>query len=162
MNQKCYSQTQDIIGDFVGGYNGDGYMQTYLCFERAIYGKPLSQDEREYFWNRIVFYNYVQYAMRASRVRPNNEQWSMSESALVEMLEKYMPDFIIVWGHTLFNKLPSGKDSIIKLDSDDATDVRTYEIKGKKIPALKTLHPSWGLGKSWPYWHQFYVKFLGL
>lgn len=162
MKKECVSQTEDIIGDFVGGYNGESYMQTYLCFERAIYGKPLSQDERAYFWDRIVYYNYVQYALRASRTRPSNDQWTMSESAFKEILEKYMPDYIIVWGFTLFNKLPNGKNSIIKLDSGDETDVRTYEIKGKTIPAIKVFHPSWGIGKSWPYWHEFYKKFLGI
>lgn len=164
MKKECVSQTEDIIGDFVGGYNGESYMQTYLCFERAIYGKELSQEERAYFWDRIIYYNYVQYALPAARTAPTSDQWSKSESAFKEMLEKYMPDYIIVWGARLYKALPAldGVGSDFSINENDKTEVWTYTINGKKIPAMKVYHPSSPIGKSWPYWHQFYVKFLGL
>ena len=161
MGEPCYSQTIEAVDGFVNGHQQNN---TYLWFERAIYGKELSQDEREDFWNRIIFYNYVQYALRAARTRPNNDQWSGSELAFKEMLETYMPDYIIAWGIQSFNKLPV-IDSVVSdlsIGENDKTSVRTYTINGKKIPTLQVVHPSAPGGNSWTYWHEFYKKFLGI
>ncbi len=54
------------------------------------------------------------------------------------------------------------KKSEITLDNGNKTEVWTYEIKGKKIPAMMVYHPSSSKGKKREYWHQFYKKFLGL
>lgn len=164
MNEDCFSQTEEAVNTFVYHYDGKRYLQTYLCFERAVLGKVLSQEEREDFWQRIIFYNYSQFSVRGSRTAPQGDHWQKSEDAFKEILEEYMPDYIIMWGVRLFDRKPNwgGNGSVIKTDSGDETDVWTYTIKGKKIPAIKVYHPSTPIGKSWPYWHEFYVKFLGL
>ena len=74
----------------------------------------------------------------------------------------YMPDYIIVWGVRLYNGLPNweGKHSLLQISENDYTDVWTYSIKGKQIPAIKVYHPSTPIGKSWPYWHDVYCKFF--
>lgn len=84
-----------------------------------------------------------------------------SELAFKEILEEYMPDYIIVWGVRLYEDLPDwgGKHSLLQISENDSTDVWTYTIQGKKIPALLVHHPSSPTGKSWPYWHEVYEKF---
>lgn len=162
MNEGCFSQTVNILDDYVNGWQKN---RTYVCFERAIFGKELSQEEKRELWQGIVFYNYLQFSVGGkARISPQNELWKKSEVAFKEILEEYMPDYIIVWGVELFNKLPGwdGEGSEISISENDKTDVWTYTIKGKKIPALKVCHPSTGSGNCWTYWHQFYVKFLGL
>ena len=84
---ECHNKTKDLIYDFIHAYVGDKYQQTYLCFERAIAGKELNYSERKEFWNRIVFYNYVQYSLPAARVAPSPEYWEKSELAYREILE---------------------------------------------------------------------------
>ena len=49
MKEDCYSQTEDVVDGFIYEYDGSKYYQTFLCFERAILGKELSQEEREEF-----------------------------------------------------------------------------------------------------------------
>ena len=154
MFEQCFSQTVDAIGDYVSSYGGNPYEQTFLCFERAFLGKEASQEEREDFWQGIIFYNYLQFAQDGARRNIKPEYWAESELA-------FKPDCIIVWGVRLYNGLPDwgGEHTLLHISQDDYTDVWTYSINDKKIPALKVYHPSTPIGKSWTYWHEVYNKF---
>lgn len=162
MKDDCFTQTQDVVSQFVYGYVGEKYLQTFLCFERAVVGKELSQEEREEFWNGVIFYNYIQYSQPKPRVAPQPEFWKLSEEPFKELLTEYMPDIIVVWGNRLYNGLPDwgGIASKLFIDENNYTDVWTYVIKGKEIPAIKVHHPSSPSGKSWGYWHHFFEKVL--
>lgn len=162
MNEECHKFTINVMQEFRDNYSGEPYERTFVCFERAVVGHELSQKEREEFWDSVMFYNYMQYAQ--SGPRQPLEQRNDSSEAFREILEVYMPDCIIVWGKRLYDWLPdwNGEKSEITLDNGDKTDVRTYDIKGKKIPAMVVYHPSSSEGRKREYWHQFYKKFLGL
>ena len=162
MKEECFSQTESVIHDFVYYYSGEKYEQTFLCFERAILGKEASQQEREMFWEGIIFYNYLQFDQKGPRMPIKPEYWEESERAFIEVLERYLPNYIIIWGVRLYNGLPNwdGKHSLLQISKNDYTDVWTYTISGKQIPALKVYHPSIPIGKSWPYWHDVYCKFF--
>ena len=71
-----------------------------------------------------------------------------------------MPDYIIVWGVRLYNGLPdwNGVGSKLFINEHDSTDIWSYTINGKSIPAIKVHHPSSPSGKSWSFWHEFYKK----
>ena len=116
------------------------------------------------FGRALFFYNYIQYAQSAARQSPQPEHWAKSECAFKELLEEYLPDYIIVWGVRLYGGLPNwnGESSILQINEKAKTDVWTYNIKGKRIPAIKVHHPSSPSGKRWIYWHEFYKEFLHL
>lgn len=162
MHTGCFSQTEDVISNFVYYYNGESYEQTFLCFERAILGKKATQEEREELWQGIIFYNYLQFDQYGPRKPIKQEYWAESELAFRELLEHYMPDNIIIWGVRLYNGLPDwgGKHTLLQISENDYADVWTYTINGKGIPALKVYHPSTPIGKSWLYWHDVYNKFF--
>lgn len=164
MKDDCYSQTEDVIEGFVYCYSGERYQQTFLCFERAVLGKELTQIEREDFWDRIVFYNYIQFSQSGPRKTLQANDWALSEMAFHELLEEFMPDYIIVWGARLYNLLPdfNGKHSVLSISETDKTDIWTYKINDKDIPAIKVSHPSSPVGKEWSRWHKYYAKFLDL
>ena len=165
MQEDCFSQTIDNLEKFVYEYDGERYLQTYLCFERAIEGKVLTQKEREDFWHGIVFYNYIQFSQKDSREPLIVDDWDICEFAFKEILERYMPDYIIAWGkQKLWESLPNwgGTSSEIFNKEGDSTEIWTYLIKGKKIPVLQVYHPSTPKGKKWLYWHEFYKLFLGI
>ena len=164
MKDDCYSQTEDVVNTFIHYYDGERYLQTFLCFERAIVGKELTQEEREEFWQSVMFYNYIQFSQSGARIAPQADHWEKSELAFRELLEEYMPDYIIVWGARLYNGLPNwdGEGSVLQISENAKTDVWTYNVKGKRIPAIKVHHPSSPSGKSWNNWHEFYKKFLNI
>ena len=164
MDAACFMQTQDVVQEAVYDYRGDPYQQTFLCFERAVVGKVLTQDEREKFWESVIFYNYIQYSQGGPRVAPQPEHWARSEEAFVELLETYMPDYILVWGVRLYFGLPSLGGKAVKFHPDDGSNAEywIYTVNGKEIPALKMHHPSAPTGKNWEYWHGVIDKFLNM
>ncbi len=166
MLEDCHSQTEDVVDGMIYSYDGsDGskYQQTFLCFERAVLGKVLTQKEREEFWEGVIFYNYLQFSQTGPRCHIANEDWEQSERAFRQLLEAYLPDFIIAWGARLYNKMPNwgGVHSLLTVDGD-STDVWTYTVKEKPMPMLKIHHPSTPSGKSREYWHKFIKEFLQL
>ena len=157
--------TDDTIGtvnEFVCEYEGAPYQQTFLCFERALAGREINQEEREQLWNSIMFYNFFQKSTTGPRTGPDMSVQQESEEAFRELLEQYQPDAIIVWGVRLYELLPGwdGTETPIKVDND-STRVWHYNIKGKTIPAMCVHHPSSSTGKEWTYWHQFHKAFIG-
>lgn len=161
MQDECVNQTIYGIRGFVYNYKGFARNeQTYLCFERAIIGKEATQEEREIFWNGIVFYNYIQFNLDGPRRKIKQEYLAESELAFKEILEEFMPDYFVIWGDELYEKLPEcGEHSLLYISDSDFTHVYTYTIQGKRIPGLLVQHPSTPKGKSWPYWHEVYEKF---
>lgn len=153
---------QHTIDPFYNSYSGEPYEQTFLCFERAILGKEATQEEREELWQSIIFYNYLQFDQEGPRKPIKQEYWAESELAFKELLEQYMPDYIIIWGVRLYDGLPNwdGEHSLLQISENDYTDVWTYTINSKKIPALKVYHPSTPIRKSLSYWHDVYNMFF--
>ena len=162
MKESCFCQTQDVVREAVYEYVGQKYLRCFVSFERAVMGKELTQEERVAFWESVIFYNYIQYALSAPRTSPNLEYWGKSEKAFVELLEKYSPDKIIVWGARLYNGLPGlgGHGLKLKVSNEETADVWVYNVDGKDIPALKIHHPSAPTGKNWDYWHKVISRFL--
>ena len=159
----CPKLTIDVVLQYLNEYDGRGSQQTCLCFERAVMGKVLSDEEKKNFWDSIVFYNYVQTTcLDETRKTPTAEHYRSSEDAFRELLETYQPDKIIVWGQRLYNSLPNwdGYAGEVKISNGDVTDVWHYNINGRDVPAMKIYHPSSPLGKAWEYRHEFYETFL--
>ena len=53
IQSDCFSFTEDVIHDYIYSYRGEPYQQTFLCFERGVLGKELTQQEREEFWQSV-------------------------------------------------------------------------------------------------------------
>lgn len=156
--------TQLVIRDIAYEPGGQNYLSTFTCFERAIAGRQMTQNERVEFWESVIFYNYLQFPTEGPRTTPNHEHWAKSADAFVELLEEYMPDYIIVWGVRLYNALPDlgGYGGVLKLENEVTADYWVYPINGKNIPALKIHHPSAPTGRQWEYWHKVIDKFNNL
>lgn len=155
----------DTIGtveEFVYEYWGKPYQRTFLCFERALAGREINQEEHELLWNSMMFYNYFQKSTTGPRKAPIMEAKEESAKAFHELLEQYQPDAIIVWGCRLYKILPpwDGTETTLKIGSDSCL-IWHYTIKGKEIPAMRIHHPSAPSGKNWTYWHQFHKAFIG-
>lgn len=162
MVDDCRNQTNDVIKEIK---NQDWRSRTFSNFERTIFGKIPTQKEREMLWDSVIFYNYLQYA-QSGPTRPleqTSDAFKDSEAAFKELLETYMPDYIIAWGMRLFDITPNwgGEQSSIEIEENGKANVWTYIINGKKIPTLFIYHPAYG-GYSWSAWHPFIKKFLGL
>lgn len=157
----CPDFTKDVLTDYLSAHDGSGWHNTFLCFERNLFNKDLSKEEAASFWNSVIFYNYIQFALPEARVQPDSDMWKESEEAFKQVLEEYMPDYIIAWGIRLFGNLPSWNSQKETLNADEhQTEVIKYTIKDKVIPVLEIIHPSIPDGKNRDKWHKLYTKFL--
>lgn len=141
--------TRKVIEDFLNpSSEWEPYKNTYTKFERALAGKELDASNKIELWNHIAFYNYVQEPMKGARFAPTEEQYKKSEKAFWKVIEELTPDYIIVWGIRLYNKLPEVGYRYQGDVSDDLYDLWVYN---KTTLVLPIYHPSAGF--DWYYWH---------
>ena len=79
-----------------------------------------------------------------------------------QVLEKYRPEYLIVWGNRLWNNIPANNfkpiNSVV-LDNYEAGD-GIYSLKdGTEIKVIAIYHPSSGF--DWNWWYQ-YLKIWGI
>ena len=112
-------------------------------------------------WNSVIFFNYLQVAMGGPREAGTAEQYHLAGKAFFEVIEKYQPEYVIVWGKRLWNNLPN----VGWQDGDDIV-VDGYPVamgsyllsNGKQVKVMAVNHPS--VGYSWDYWYKVIQRFL--
>ena len=137
-------------------------MSTYLKFERSLVGHETDWSERKKIWNSVVFYNYLQVAMGGPREAGTNLQYEEAVEAFFEVLEKFRPQNVIVWGSRLWGFMPAGNrwswNPDIVVDGN-VNKCGNYTLSdGTKVKIMPVNHPS--VGYSWDYWHQVIDEFL--
>ena len=138
------------------------FMNTYTKFERALAGENLDALGKESLWNSIVFYNYVQKPMTGPRIAPTAAEFRDSEAAFFQILERYRPDCVLVWGKRLYDHLPqtgSQGPDLQLLDGKKWLETWTYSLTdGHTVHVLPITHPSAAFTPS--YWHKAIMSFI--
>lgn len=153
----CLSLTQRVVNDYLDpNAEWQPWMNTFLKFERSLVGRETTPDERCTIWQSILFYNYLQVAMGGPRVAGTSAQYDAARDAFYEILDRFVPDYIIVWGQRLWESLP-GDDrwqTAPSLNIEGKTIATgSYRIKGGQCARIMAVnHPS--TGYSWDFWHQ--------
>ena len=65
-----------------------------------------TQEDKARFWDRVVFYNYVQWWMPGPRSRPSQEMWQSAQGPFLRVLEECQPQIVLVLGKALAGWLP--------------------------------------------------------
>ena len=72
-SRKCNGFTENVVRAYLNqNVEREGWMSTYLKFERSLVNHETSSDESIKIWDSLLFYNYLQVAMASSarRARP--------------------------------------------------------------------------------------------
>lgn len=161
-HRECMEFTNGVVKQYLDdGVERQRWMQTFLKFERSLVGMETDHALRLRIWQSVVFYNYLQVAMGGPREAGTSAQYRQAGKALFEMMEKYQPEYIIVWGNRLWDKLPGerwtdGSDIVVD-GYRVATGAYTLE-SGRRVKVMAVNHPS--VGYSWDYWHRVIKEFL--
>ncbi len=162
LHRECMSFTQNVLGDYLDeNKERQNWMRTFLKFERSLVGEETDQAMKMKIWNSVVFFNYLQVAMGGPREAGSGEQYQQADKAFFEVLDKFQPEYVIVWGQRLWNKLPGDRWQDGEEIHVDETHVSTgYYLlaNGKMVKAMAVNHPS--VGYSWDYWHRVIASFL--
>lgn len=63
--------------------------------------EPVSKEERADFWNRVAFYNYIQWWMPAGRTKPTRAMWDEAREPFLGVVSELLPDLILVLGRRI-------------------------------------------------------------
>lgn len=157
--------TQHIVHGFVFGIIRGSWIATYTKFERSLCNRVLSQEERERTWNSVLFSNFYQTAADQNEKFKTFSQQDREEAqqAFWEILAKYMPDIIIVWGQKTYDSLPDGGREGQHLFVEGKSEpYRTWIYplpNGNEANVMFTYHPS-APNHSWPFWGNLIDQFF--
>jgi hypothetical protein len=123
--------TQDVIKSWA--LREEGSIKFFTTIAKVLSDKIdewLSDDDAKEFWNKVVFYNYIQdFVGQNARIRPTDEMWRQAEKPFNEVLLKYQPDIVVVLGKDL------------------GWYVEQYANDFEKIVFCYWTHPSAGFGR---------------
>lgn len=154
--RQCAMFTQNVLRDFLDERKErQNWMRTFVKFERSLVGKMTDWALRRKIWNSVMFYNYLQVAMTGPRKAGTSAQYKQAATAFFEVIDKYEPECIIVWGKRLWNNMPNERwqdgDDIVVDGNHIATGYYLLS-NGKRVKVVAVYHPSGGY--SWDYWHK--------
>ena len=162
LHRECMTFTQHVFGDYLDeNKERQNWMRTFLKFERSLVGEETDQALRLKIWNSVIFFNFLQVAMGGPREAGTSLQYQQAGKAFFEVLDRFQPEYVILWGQRLWDNTPSerwqgGEDIIV-----DGRQVATgfYLLSnGKKVKTMAVNHPS--VGYSWDYWYRVIQRFL--
>ena len=142
------------------------YKNTFTKFTKSLTGyyDELTFDQRFAAWHHLMFYNYVQTPMSATRVAPTIDDYRNSDTAFWEVLKESDADIVIAWGKRLYLNLPQGGAQVQDLEikdgkfEGDAIEIWSYEVNGKMVQVLHINHPS--AAYVLEYWGAFIHQFI--
>ena len=167
-HQDCNDYTSRVtMGNLLyGDHTKHKWIPTFTRFEHSLIGKEADQEMREKIWSSVIFYNYLQVAMPKPGQAGTKEQYQEGEDAFFEVLEKYCPEYVIVWSKRLWNYLPGDKEGFkagdaIELDNLNAP-TGSYTLKsGHQVKIIAVNHPCrWWASDSCDKWHEIIMEFL--
>ncbi len=83
-----------------------GKHRIYARIKVLIAGGGLSDPQRDEFWQKVAFYNYIQTAIARPRIRPTPEQWEAATDPFLDTVSELSPEFVVVLGVELGKHLP--------------------------------------------------------
>ena len=160
--KQCANFTQDVLCDFLDETKvRQKWMRTFVKFERSLVGKMTDWALRQKIWDSVMFYNYLQVAMSGPRKAGTSAQYKQAANVFFEVIDKYEPECIIVWGKRLWNNMPNERwqdgDDIVVDGNHIATGYYLLS-NGKRAKVVAVYHPSGGY--SWDYWHKVIKRLL--
>lgn len=91
---KLEDTTSSEIDDFLEGLSTNPSYPNFTEFMLDFIGENNPRN----FWDYVLFYNYVQYFLSTIETPTLDERDVPNFYALLEILDRYSPDLIIVWG----------------------------------------------------------------
>lgn len=160
---ECTSFTNGVVDDYLNeNLARERWMNTFLKFERSLVGHETDWAERRRIWQSVMFYNYLQVAMGGPRQAGSGQQYDHAGHVFYEVIDEYLPQYIIAWGNRLWSYLPGDgrwKDGEPIIIGGYKINTGGYFLKNGRIAKIMAVnHPS--VGYSWDWWHKAIKDFL--
>lgn len=104
-------------------------------------------------WQSMVFYNYIPVVLAEaarSQLRPTPFQYNLAVEPFEKVLSDLKPDFVIVWGATLFPNVVRNHVRNVDKDSHTSKSGNWIDRRSPVTRFIKMNHPSSGFShKKW-------------
>ena len=127
-----------------------GSISTYSRFEKQFTGAIIKDKKsRMLFWQQFLFTNFLSIAMPKSGKAPAKKFYTQDcRNRFVNLVKKYQPSYIIIWGNRTWNNLPgdikSGmwkKELISKYKGFEIWELMIERTNSVRV--LKIHHPAY-------------------
>lgn len=162
--------TDKVVQDYLNYRHGiisktqGKWCNTYLKFERVLVNHETTPEESKKIWDSILFYNYLQVTMDGARTTGTWQDFENAGTPFLEVLNKYQPDVVIVWGVRLYSLMTDDcweKSTDERLKDGYVLRKGIYRLSNEKsVNVIAIYHPSTGF--SWDYWHDAISPFINL
>lgn len=149
--------TKDVVQAAIDGDTSPS-LRFFARTVGVFLGGPQDLESRRRLLETVAFYNFVQEtAGIAARIRPSPGMWSRATPALVEVLDRLNPQFVLVLGTELWRhlSLPFRPGPTIKLPDGLTSEGRLYLSASGFItlffPINHPSSPGWSY-KKWCPW----------
>lgn len=153
---ECHSFTVNVMNAHLDpNVPRENWMRTFVKFERSLVNHETDLEERTKIWDCLAFYNYLQVAVDDTREAGPIQQYRDAEQPFFQVLDNLKPDLLIVWGHRLWNLLPSKnwfEGSKILIDDYSVNNGYYHTDNGTVVKSVCVYHPS--AGYSWDFWYK--------
>ena len=146
--EECIFFTQEVMEKYASYRAGaplegnDRYWYpTYLVCERAVMGsRNTTEEQSKYYLDHILFCNFVQAAYIDNPTDNYSfEDYQLSMPIIKDLILKYKPERIIVWGKKIWDTFPGGENSgWTTIDSNSGF----YKWEDLEFKILKIHHPA--------------------
>lgn len=125
--------------------HADNYAESFFdTFDRAIDAVRADDETRREAWERIVFYNYTQVVILNPNSMPSQEQIDKDDAPFAEVLLKYKPHKVVVWGKSLYDKiLYNYGQSAQNFDNHQSWMLNINELPNAANEEPQTIHVSY-------------------
>lgn len=149
--------TQKLVQEQIDGHYTKAF---WTKIAKTFLNHLPSREEKEMFWHSVAFYNYVQEsAGEGPRQAPSDESWDLSVNAFQTVIEDLSPNFMLVLGDRLMNRLPSlERVSGKPISNAQRTSTWIYSLGNVTTFAYGIKHPSTGFNGC--YWHPHVMEAL--
>lgn len=133
---KDASFTQHVVAEH-GKKNRHAFFTKTAKLVLGLTGDDyLTDDQREAFWDRVAFYNYVQeYAGETPDGTVTPEMWEDAEKPFLTVLERLDPDAVLILGKELSNHVPE-VDVETCVVTHPSSSRFSYETKQEDVQSL--------------------------
>lgn len=159
--------TQELV-DFYLTRCGESWCKTYTSFINSVFGRDANQEERERFFQSIVFYTYLQAPAGAGPHDAGKSDYSDNRhfAAFCEVLDAHQPEVVIAWGDLVWDALPddwnygnADRGEPMVIAGESFSFHYNYPYRDGRILLIGAHHPSIGYSRDF---HHALFKQLGV
>lgn len=154
------SFTNDVVYYYLNPEVKGKWKKTYTSFLNSVFGCQTNAEQRERFFNTVIFYNYLQEIAGATANDACNFDYHSSchFEAFKEVIEIHRPEVVISWGSKVWDALPNnwgyGEAEVrdgVTVGTETSAKIYHYPFRDTVIRLVGIRHPSIGFSPDFHY-----------